>query len=175
MSSIQPLLLRLSKSLPPKFLTNFSHLNQSLSATTSAPSDTQFNAESPPNVGPYDSTQDPAKIIATQLSNCSNLLEVNQIYAHTLRTQLLDLYPAPFHWNKIIRSYTRRDAPSKALCGSVTMSQAGVLPDSYTLPIILKDVCQLFATEIGRQLHSVAIRLGLESNEYCESGLINLY
>ena len=174
MSSIQPLLLRLSKSLPPKFLTNFSHLNQILSATSSAPSDTRFNAESPTNVGPYDSTQDSAKIIATQLSNCSNLLEVNQIYAHILRTQLLDLYPAPFHWN-IIRSYTRRDAPSKALCVYVAMSRAGVFPDSYTLPIILKDVCQLFATEIGRQLYSVAIRLGLESNEYCESGFINLY
>lgn len=175
MSSIQPLLLRLSKSQPPKYLTNFSHLNRSLSTSNTAPFDTQFNAESPTHLGPYDSTQDPAKIIATQLSNCSNLLELNQIYAHILRTQLLDFYPAPFHWNNIIRSYTRRDAPSKALCVYVAMSRAGVLPDSYTLPIILKAVCQLFATDIGRQLHSVAIRLGLESNEYCESGFITLY
>ncbi|KAF2285230.1 hypothetical protein GH714_039060 [Hevea brasiliensis] len=55
------------------------------------------------------------------------------------------------------------------------MSRASVSPDSYTLPIILKAACQLFAIDIGRQLHSVAIRLGLQSNEYCESGLISLY
>ncbi|KAJ0091067.1 hypothetical protein Patl1_13320 [Pistacia atlantica] len=55
------------------------------------------------------------------------------------------------------------------------MSRADVLPDSYTLPIILKAVCQFFAVEMGRQLHSVAIRLGLVSNEFCESGLICLY
>ncbi|KAJ0030404.1 hypothetical protein Pint_13256 [Pistacia integerrima] len=55
------------------------------------------------------------------------------------------------------------------------MSRADVLPDSYTLPIILKAVCQFFAVEMGRQLHSVAMRLGLVSNEFCESGLICLY
>lgn len=55
------------------------------------------------------------------------------------------------------------------------MSRAGVLPDSYTLPIILKAACQFFSVEIGRQLHSVAVRLGLASNEFCESGFICLY
>ncbi|KAJ4708515.1 Pentatricopeptide repeat-containing protein [Melia azedarach] len=55
------------------------------------------------------------------------------------------------------------------------MSRAGVLPDCYTLPIILKAACQFFAIEIGRQFHSLAIRLGLESNEFCESGFISLY
>lgn len=88
---------------------------------------------------------------------------------------MLDFYPAPFHWNNIIRSYTRLDAPTQALKVYISMSRANVSPDCYTLPIILKAACQLFAIEIGRQLHSVAIRLGLESNEYCESGLISLY
>ncbi|EEF48194.1 hypothetical protein RCOM_1050330 [Ricinus communis] len=55
------------------------------------------------------------------------------------------------------------------------MSRAGVLPDSYTLPIVLKDACQIFSIEIGKLLQSVAIRLGLESNDYCESGFISLY
>ncbi|KAK0577635.1 hypothetical protein LWI29_036216 [Acer saccharum] len=88
---------------------------------------------------------------------------------------MLQSYPAPFHWNNIIRSYTRLEAPNKALYIYVFMSRAGVLPDSYTFPIILKATCQCFAIEIGRQLHSLAIRIGLESNEFCESGFISLY
>ena len=55
------------------------------------------------------------------------------------------------------------------------MSGAGVSPDSYTIPIVLKAVCQAFAVGFGRQVHSVAIRHGLESNEYCESGFISMY
>jgi pentatricopeptide repeat protein len=55
------------------------------------------------------------------------------------------------------------------------MLQAGVLPDRYTLPIVLKAVSQTFSIELGKQVHSVGIKLGLQSNEYCETGFINLY
>lgn len=55
------------------------------------------------------------------------------------------------------------------------MLRAGVLPDHYTLPIVLKAVCQSFSINIGKQVHSLGIKLGLQSNEYCESGFINLY
>lgn len=88
---------------------------------------------------------------------------------------MLHSYSAAFHWNNIIRLYTRLEAPKKALDIYIFMSRAGVLPDCYTLPIVLKASCQLFALEIGRQLHSLAVRLGLESNEFCESGFISLY
>ncbi|XP_015878568.1 pentatricopeptide repeat-containing protein At1g77170, mitochondrial [Ziziphus jujuba] len=124
---------------------------------------------------PRHNDQEPAKIVATQLSNSTDLPELNQIYARVIRTRMLEFYPAPFHWNNIIRSYTRLEAPRKALFVYVYMSRAGVLPDSYTLPIVLKAVCQYFAIEIGKQLHSVAVKLGLQSHEYCESGFINIY
>ncbi|KDP24093.1 hypothetical protein JCGZ_25750 [Jatropha curcas] len=120
-------------------------------------------------------TQDRVEAIASQLSNCVNLQELNQIYAIIIRSRLLYFYPAPFHWNNIIRAYTRLDAPIKALKVYICMSRSGILPDSYTLPIILKAACQYFAIEIGRQFHAVALRLGLELNEYCESGFISLY
>ncbi|KAM7258080.1 hypothetical protein ACFE04_013821 [Oxalis oulophora] len=55
------------------------------------------------------------------------------------------------------------------------MHKDGVLPDCYTIPIALKAVCQLLATEIGRHIHLMAIKLGLELNEYCECGLMSLY
>ncbi|XP_061371136.1 pentatricopeptide repeat-containing protein At1g77170, mitochondrial [Gastrolobium bilobum] len=55
------------------------------------------------------------------------------------------------------------------------MLRAGVFPDCYTLPIVLKAVCQSFAINLGKQVHSAAVKLGLQSNEYCETGFINLY
>ncbi|OMO82660.1 hypothetical protein CCACVL1_11826 [Corchorus capsularis] len=123
----------------------------------------------------YSIAEDPAKALPNLLSNCTNLLHLDQVYAQVIRTRVLEFYPAAFHWNNIIRSYTRLNAPIKALSVYIAMSRAGVLPDRYTLPIILKATCQCFAVNVGRQLHSTAIKIGLELNEFCESGFINLY
>lgn len=113
--------------------------------------------------------------IPTHLSNCTHILELNVIHARIIRTHFLEFNPAAFHWNNIIRSYTRLEAPRKAILLHVAMLRAGTLPDCYTLPIVLKAVCQSFAIEVGRQVHSLGIKLGLQSNEFCESGFINLY
>ena len=150
----------------------FKHLHYSL-APNPTHFDSQFSTKQPPSS--QHSNQDPSKTIATQLSNCTSLQELNQTYAHVLRTHVLDIYTAPFHWNNLIRCYTRLGAPNKALQIYVSMSHAGISPDNYTLPIVLKAACQCFSMELGRQLHSIAIRLGLELNEYCESGFISLY
>ncbi|KAL1290326.1 hypothetical protein HN51_058791 [Arachis hypogaea] len=114
-------------------------------------------------------------LVATQLSNCSGIRQLNQLYAHVLTTHFLESNPAPFNWNNIIRAYVRLDAPRKALHIHVAMLREGVLPDHYTMPIVLKAVCQCFAVELGKQLHSVAVKLGLQSNEYCETGFLGLY
>lgn len=55
----------------------------------------------------------------------------------------------------------------------VEMFRAGVAPDTYTLPILLKSVSQNFDFLIV--FHGVAIKCGLEKNMYCESGFISLY
>ncbi|KAJ8768629.1 hypothetical protein K2173_023533 [Erythroxylum novogranatense] len=142
------------------------HLSHSL-ASLSIPLDTHSVTD------PHCSPQYLPKFV--DLSNCSNLPQLNQNFAHIIRTHLLHLYPAPFHWNNILRAYTRLDAPNKALHIYASMCRSGVLPDSYTLPISVKAASQLFAVGTGRQLHSVAIKVGLELNEFCESGFISLY
>ena len=55
------------------------------------------------------------------------------------------------------------------------MLQAGTLPDCYTIPIVMKAVCQSFNIEVGHQMHSVGVKLGLQFNEFCESGFLTLY
>lgn len=121
------------------------------------------------------SGNDPVTVITTLLSNSTRIHELNQVYAHLLRTRFLESNPASFNWNNIIRAYTRLEAPLNALRVHVLMLRAGVLPDHYTLPIVLKALCQSFAIELGKQVHSFGIKLGLQSNEYCETGFINLY
>ncbi|KAF8400880.1 hypothetical protein HHK36_014183 [Tetracentron sinense] len=174
MSSFHNLLPRLSRTpIPTKYLTNSFHLNHSL--TSFLQLESQLNAQFPTDPTSPDSDWNPAKTIETHLSNCANLLQLNQIYARIIRTHFLELYPFAFHWNNIIRSYVRLNLPCTALRVFLAMSRAGVSPDSYTIPIVLKAICQFFAIETGRQLHSIAIRHGLELNEFCESGLISVY
>ncbi|KAL3747420.1 hypothetical protein ACJRO7_016239 [Eucalyptus globulus] len=121
------------------------------------------------------STQAHAKMVATLLSECDDRRGLSRIHAHVIRSRLLDSNPVAFHRNNIIRAYARLDAPRKALLVYAFMARAGVPPDSYTLPIVLKTVCQSFDFEAGRQVHGVAVKHGLECNEFCESGFISLY
>ncbi|KAK7251533.1 hypothetical protein RIF29_34822 [Crotalaria pallida] len=121
------------------------------------------------------STNNPPPRIATLLSNCTHLPLLHQLHAHVITTNFLHQHPLPFNWNNIIRSYTRLNAPHKALHLTLSMLRAGVLPDHYTIPIVIKALCQTFNVNLGKQVHSVAIKIGLQSNEYCESGFISLY
>ncbi|XP_068638875.1 pentatricopeptide repeat-containing protein At1g77170, mitochondrial-like [Aristolochia californica] len=111
----------------------------------------------------------------SHLQSCSSLYQLNQVYAKMTRFQVLELYPAPFYWNSLMRPYLRLSSPYMALRVYIQMLRAGILPDCYTLPIAFKAVCQVLVIEWGRQLHSFAIRIGLEVHEFVESGLINVY
>ncbi|XVE54206.1 hypothetical protein DITRI_Ditri03aG0061800 [Diplodiscus trichospermus] len=161
--------LLVHRTTTPKHQTTLSHLNHNLASTA-----VSSISETYPSF-PYRKAEDPAKTLPNLLASAANILYLDQVYAHVVRTRVLEVYPVPFHWNNIIRSYTRFNAPIKALYIYIVMSRAGLLPDCYTLPIVLKATCQCFAINFGRQLHSIAIMIGLELNQFCESGFINLY
>ncbi|CAM8881042.1 unnamed protein product [Rhodiola kirilowii] len=110
-----------------------------------------------------------------QLSNCTNLVELNRIYALVIRTQILELGSKAFHWNNVIRVYSRLEAPVKALFVYIAMSRAGVVPDRYSIPLALKCAIQAFHIILGKEFHGVSVKLNLQCNEFCESGLISLY
>ncbi|KAL5697586.1 hypothetical protein ACHQM5_028712 [Ranunculus cassubicifolius] len=117
-----------------------------------------------------------AQRIAAELSNCSNIQDLNHIHARIITNSSdVKVLSNPYLWNNIIRSYVRLDSPYEALGVYVSMSRANVLPDFYTMPIVLKGVCQAFDLQIGIQVHCVAVKLGLDLFEFCESGFINMY
>ncbi|KAI3900574.1 hypothetical protein MKW92_029552 [Papaver armeniacum] len=117
----------------------------------------------------------PAQTFANHLSNCTSVRELNQVYGQIIRTYMLELYPGTFQWNNIMRSYVRSEIPSAALKVYLMMLRSGIFPDHYTIPIVLKAACRLLDVVNWRQFHSVVIKNGLESNEFCESALISLY
>ncbi|KAK9705886.1 hypothetical protein RND81_07G089700 [Saponaria officinalis] len=109
------------------------------------------------------------------LLNCTNLHHLRQLHAFIIRTHYLESTNGAFYWNNIIRSYTRLNSPRYALHVYLFMFKFRVSQDNYTLPIIIKAVGQICNLRIAQQFHGVAIRFGLESDEFVESGLINLY
>ncbi|RZC77129.1 hypothetical protein C5167_001298 [Papaver somniferum] len=116
-----------------------------------------------------------AQTFANHLSNCTSVRELNHVYGQIIRTYMLELYPGTFQWNNIMGSYVRSEIPSAALKVYLVMLRSGVSPDNYTIPIVLKAACRLLDVVNWRQFHSVVIKNGLESNEFCESALISLY
>ncbi|CDP03272.1 unnamed protein product [Coffea canephora] len=154
--------------LIPKYLVIISRTISAQAAVSNA----NFNPIPRP---PNQPTEDYAKTIATQISKCTNLKQLNQIHAHITRTHFLALYPVSFHYNNLMRSYANLNSPVKAHHLFVEMSRAGITVDTFTLPIVLKSVSQYFDSSMLRQVHGMAIKLGLEKNMYCESGLISLY
>ncbi|KAL1208684.1 Pentatricopeptide repeat-containing protein [Cardamine amara subsp. amara] len=121
------------------------------------------------------SPQDRNKLLATLLSNCTSLTRVRRIHGDIFRSRILDQYQIPFLWNNIMRSYIRHDSPLDAIHVYLGMVRSNVLPDRYTLPITIKAAFQIHDFPMGKQLHSVAVKLGFVQDEFCESGFITLY
>nr|GMC66805.1 pentatricopeptide repeat-containing protein At1g77170 [Ipomoea batatas]GME03434.1 pentatricopeptide repeat-containing protein At1g77170 [Ipomoea batatas] len=149
-----------------KYLTPSSRLTNSLSAIKTTQTST---AATRCHHHDYGAT------VATQVSTCTTLQHLTQIHSKIIQTRFLDFYPAPFYWNNIMRSYTRLDSPKKAIQVFIAMSRAGVSADEYTLPIMLKATSQVSNYGLAKQIHAHALKIGLSSNVYCESGFISLY
>ncbi|PON63979.1 Tetratricopeptide-like helical domain containing protein [Parasponia andersonii] len=52
---------------------------------------------------------------------------------------------------------------------------AGLRPDTYSVPYVLKAVIRLSAVEVGRQIHCQAIGTGLDSNVNVVTSLVRMY
>ncbi|CAH2067695.1 unnamed protein product [Thlaspi arvense] len=121
------------------------------------------------------SPEDRNKFLATLLSNCNSLARVRRIHGDIFRSRILDQARIAFLWNNIMRSYIRHDSPLDAVQVYLGMVRSNVSPDRYTFPIVIKAAAQIHDLPMGKQLHSVAVKLGLVRDEFCESGFITLY
>ncbi|XP_010250014.1 PREDICTED: pentatricopeptide repeat-containing protein At1g08070, chloroplastic-like [Nelumbo nucifera] len=83
--------------------------------------------------------------------------------------------PNVFIWNTIIRGHSLSSSPILAVAFYVRMLLAGVEPNSYTFPFLLKSCAQATATQQGRQVHAHILKLGLETDAFVHTSLISMY
>ncbi|PRQ45215.1 putative pentatricopeptide [Rosa chinensis] len=78
-------------------------------------------------------------------------------------------------WNVMIRGFTDRNESISALSVYADMLRSGFLPDNYTFSFVLRACAELSSVSFGVVLHAHAIRLGWESYDFVQNGLIHLY
>jgi pentatricopeptide repeat protein len=86
--------------------------------------------------------------------------------------------PESFHYNTLMRGHVGGRAnsdPAAALRLYVDMLEAGVAPDNYTFPFILKACAQLAASREGGQLQGHVVKLGFQRDEHVQNSLISFY
>ncbi|KAL0333857.1 UNVERIFIED_CONTAM: Pentatricopeptide repeat-containing protein, mitochondrial [Sesamum angustifolium] len=153
----------------------FCHFTHNIAISLSPFDDSQRVSSPLPNTPSHRPISDDAKAISLQVSNCTDLKQLRQIFAHVIRTRFLELYPDSFHYNNISRIYSRLESPREALHVYVIMCRAGIRPDNFTLPIVLKAASQNLDRVFLEQVHGLSVKYCLEDDMYCESGLISAY
>ena len=75
----------------------------------------------------------------------------------------------------MIRGNSLSSSPVGAIDFYVRMLLCGVEPNSYTFPFLLKSCAKVGATQEGKQIHGHVLKLGLESDPFVHTSLINMY
>ncbi|KAA8524968.1 hypothetical protein F0562_011394 [Nyssa sinensis] len=78
-------------------------------------------------------------------------------------------------WNLMIRAYAWDGPFERAIDLYNQMIESGVTPSKYTYPFVLKACSGLQAIEVGKKIHDHAKRLGLDSDVYVCTALIDFY
>lgn len=113
---------------------------------------------------------------ARLILNYSNLCHL--IHARNLFDEIST--SSSFLWNTIIRGYATSGVPDNegdkadgnGIDLYVLMRRAGVQPNNYTFPFVLKS-CG--ASSVGKCIHCDVLKIGFASDGYVEAALVDLY
>ncbi|GMY36094.1 pentatricopeptide repeat-containing protein At1g08070, chloroplastic [Fagus crenata] len=139
------------------------------------------------------------------LSKCKTLQDLKQVHSQIIKTGLHNTHfalskliefcaissfgdlsyallvfesieePNRFIWNTIIRGHSLSSNPIVAVDFYVRMILCGTDPNSYTFPFLFKSCAKVGATHEGKQIHAHVLKLGLESDAFVHTSLINMY
>ncbi|XP_042503669.1 pentatricopeptide repeat-containing protein At3g57430, chloroplastic [Macadamia integrifolia] len=83
---------------------------------------------------------------------------------------------SPSSWIENLRSQTRLNLFQEALYSYIDMTVAGISPDNFAFPAVLKAVTGLQDLNSGKQLHAAVIKFGYHSSSVTVANtLLNLY
>ncbi|KAG6525739.1 hypothetical protein ZIOFF_015706 [Zingiber officinale] len=83
--------------------------------------------------------------------------------------------PNAVAWNVMISGHSRNEHFAEALSFFEEMRSRDIKPTRSTLGSVLSAAANLMALTDGQQVHSEAIRLGLDANVFVGTSLVNLY
>uniref|UniRef100_A0A803MQB4 DYW domain-containing protein n=1 Tax=Chenopodium quinoa TaxID=63459 RepID=A0A803MQB4_CHEQI len=139
------------------------------------------------------------------LSKCNNIQTLKQIHSQIIKTGLhntqfalskliefcavnpsgdlsyaLSIFesmdePNTLVWNTVIRGKSLSSAPMGAFDLYIRMLVSGAEPNSYTFPFVLKSCAKSGNTQEGKQVHGHVLKLGLDSDVFVHTALINMY
>ncbi|KAL2938801.1 hypothetical protein RDABS01_022250 [Bienertia sinuspersici] len=91
--------------------------------------------------------------------------------------QVFDEIPEPtvILWNLMIRAYAWNGPFEAAIDLYSHMLVNGITPTKFTFPFVLKACSSLSAVNRGEEIHNHVLRLGLDSDVYVSTALVDLY
>ncbi|KAJ0987437.1 hypothetical protein J5N97_005793 [Dioscorea zingiberensis] len=91
--------------------------------------------------------------------------------------ELFDQIPHPdlSIWNTIIRGAAHTSTPLDAVYMFTRMDRSGTRPNKLTFPFLLRACTKLSSSCLGSQLHAKILKLGLGTDIYIKTALINLH
>ncbi|KAF4379023.1 hypothetical protein F8388_022110 [Cannabis sativa] len=80
-----------------------------------------------------------------------------------------------FAWNSVLSMYSKLGFLEHVHDSFISLVSSGVSPNGFTLAMVLSSSARCVDVDIGRQVHCCVVKMGFESNSFCEGALIDMY
>ncbi|KAI9070570.1 hypothetical protein K1719_047468 [Acacia pycnantha] len=118
--------------------------------------------------------KDDISVLTKLINFCtSNPTTASLGYAHKMFDGISN--PDIVLFNTMARGYARFENPLQAIVLLAQLLSSGLVPDDYTFSTLLKACGRVKASEEGKQVHCLAIKLGVNGNVYVRPTFINMY
>ncbi|KAH6776209.1 Tetratricopeptide repeat superfamily protein [Perilla frutescens var. hirtella] len=78
-------------------------------------------------------------------------------------------------WIESLRSHARSNSFRQAITTFIQMQAAGIPPDNYAFPAVLKAATALRDLHLGKQIHGSLVKLGYESHSTVSNTVLHMY
>ncbi|KAJ6298510.1 hypothetical protein OIU76_019628 [Salix suchowensis] len=106
--------------------------------------------------------------LITFYANCMKIEDAHKIFNETLTKNVVK-------WTALLTGYVWNNKNQDALSVFGDMTKMGVLPNQSTFSSTLNACCGLQALDKGKEIHTMAIRLGFETDVFVGNSLIVMY
>lgn len=110
-------------------------------------------------------------LVRRMIEVCSSFGELD--YAALVFNQVFE--PITFTWNMMIRVYNMGGRVRSALLLYNVMICRGVRIDKFTFPFVVKACVECLLLDKGKEVHGMAVKLGLYNDMFLRNGLIEFY